>query len=132
VPGSYIDKSSFADYLKSGQSATAAIQAATGIMPNIVTIAELDADIYIRYGVMMAGDTLVALVTLTIFKVNVRPDWLERIKSGEPAGAVLEGMVRWDTEVEEFDKAIRSSATMAVDDRVVGSVQEIFTESLFK
>jgi hypothetical protein len=122
----------FITHLKSGKPATAAVQEITGHKPEIVTIAELDSgNYYMRYGLMMTGGTMAALVILILYPSHISKDDMNRIRSGEPAGAVLVNMQRHQESIKSFSKAVRSTAVMTVRGESVGYVQEIFTESLF-
>jgi hypothetical protein len=124
-------RTEFADHLRSGTLATDLVQEITGVKPTIVTIAEMEDSIYVRYGVMMADDMMCALVILSIYPYRVGMGNMERIRSGEPAGAVLEGLQRFQGKVTVYPKAIKSYADLEFDDQEIGSAQEIFTESLF-
>jgi hypothetical protein len=124
-------RTEFADHLRSGALATDLVQEITGVKPTIVTIAEMKDDTYTRHGIMMAGNKMCALVILSIRSYRVGMSNMERIRTGEPAGAVLEGMRRLQGKVTVYPKAIKSYADLEFDGQVIGSAQEIFTESLF-
>lgn len=126
-----VTREEFMDYLAAGNPATTAVHVITGHKPFIVTLGEVDdGSFYIRYGVMMAGDIMAALVILKVSICLIPSASLDRIRAGEPAGAVLKGMMR-NGFVEEAGVAVRSGAHLVLGDAIIGTADEIFTESLF-
>jgi hypothetical protein len=126
-----VNKTDFEKCLRAEILATDLIQGLTNIKPNIVTIAETEGALYTRFGIMMAGDKMCALVILSIYPYRVGQDNMERIRDGEPAGAVLKGMKRHQGNVKVHAKSIESYATLELDGMEIGIAQEIFTESMF-
>ncbi len=116
--------------LRNGMPATRLVRMATGYHPEIVTLGEHDTeDAYIRRGVMMAGPYMAALVALALSPHLVPKPFLDRIRQGEPAGQVLEGMRR-DGSADLTDQAITSTALLTWQGSLVGSASEVFTSSL--
>jgi hypothetical protein len=126
-----MDKPTFITYLHNGGLATQAVRLVTGQDTEIVTLASLDEeDSYVRYGIMMAGSTMAALIVLQLQPQLVGAEYMTRIKAGEPVGAVVPGMMRKGA-VEEFPQAVRASASLWREGILIGYVEEIFTASLF-
>jgi hypothetical protein len=126
-----MNRDQFIQHLENGLPATKAVRAITGHTPAIVTIAEGDdGRYYRRYGIMMAGPVMAALVVLEINVLLVPPVSVDRIRAGEPCGLVLKGMIR-NGYVQSYGITIRSGARLSWNDEIVGSADEIFTESLF-
>lgn len=127
-----MNRKDFIQHLEDGLPATVAVREVTGRIPQVVTIAEGDDGIfYVRYGLMMAGPLMAALVVLKIKTATIPPEYLDRIKNGEPCGGVLEGMARAGY-VIDFGRSIKSSARLQWEGAIVGEADEIFTEGLFK
>ena len=127
-----MNRAEFIQHLEDGLPATVAVREITGHVPVIVTIAEGDDGIfYTRYGLMMAGPVMAALVVLKLKLSNVPVRYIDRIKAGEPCGKVLEGMERAGY-VIDFGRSIKSSARLQWEGAIVGEADEIFTEGLFK
>jgi hypothetical protein len=127
-----MNRDEFIEHIRSGQPATHAVAEITGHTPEVVTIANLeDEDQYIRYGVMMAGKAMVALVILQLYVSKIPADLLARIRNGEPAGLVLDGMRR-TTFTTPYPQAIRAGALLHRRGRTIGRADEIFTQSLFR
>lgn len=122
----------FMTHIRSGRPATEAVFNITGLNPYIITIADTeDRSQYTRYGIMMAGNAMAALVVLSLDTWQIPGALMERIRDGEPAGAVLVGMKRrgW---VTPYPRAIRSRAALIYNAGHIGHADEIFTESLFR
>lgn len=127
-----MNRSEFIEHLRSGQPATIAVQEITGHKPEVVTIADLDDEThYTRYGIMIAGKDMVALVILQLYGAKVPAHLLARIREGEPAGLVLDGMERQATFTTDYPQAIRAGALLSRYGRAIGRADEIFTQSLF-
>jgi hypothetical protein len=126
-----MNRKEFIQHLEDGLPATIAVRAVTGNNPQIVTIAEGDdAGFYTRYGIMMAGPVMAALVILTL-KIDEIPDkYLARIRAGEPCGKVLPGMKRMGF-VLDYGHSIKCSARLDWNRAIVGQADEIFTKGLF-
>jgi hypothetical protein len=127
-----VNRADFIQHLEDGLPATIGVREITGRVPQIVTIAEGDDGIfYTRYGIMMAGPVMAALVILQV-KIDEIPErYLKRIKNGEPFGKVLEGMKRIGF-VLDYGTSIKCSARLDWEGVIVGQADEIFTEGLFK
>jgi hypothetical protein len=126
-----MNRDQFIQHIEDGLPATKAVREITGHAPVISTIAECDdGRYYVRYGIMMAGPIMAALVILSINVVLVPRGHVDRIKSGEPCGQVLNGMTRIGY-VQSCGLAVRSGARLRWNDTIVGEADEIFTESLF-
>jgi acyl-[acyl carrier protein]--UDP-N-acetylglucosamine O-acyltransferase len=126
-----MNRDQFIEHIRSGQPATVAVREITGHTPEIVTIADLeDTHSYVRYGIMMAGTAMVALVILQLDVRKVPDHLLARIREGEPAGLVLDGMRR-QTFTTPYPQAIRAGALLIRHGRTIGRADEIFTQSLF-
>jgi hypothetical protein len=126
-----MNRDQFISHLEAGLPATVAVLAITGHRPAITTIADGDdGRYYIRYGIMMAGPVMAALVILSINVALVPRKYVDRIKSGEPCGHVLTGMTRIGY-VQSCGLAVRSGARLRWNDTIVGEADEIFTGSLF-
>ncbi len=116
--------------LRNGMPATRLVRMATGYNPDITTIADYDSpDAYIRRGIMMAGPYMVAVVALALSPHLVPQPLLDRIRKGEPAGQVLEGMRR-DGTADLAQHAITATALLFWQGSLVGSATEVFTSSL--
>ena len=127
-----MNRDEFIEHIRSGQPATLAVAEITGHTPEIVTVADLEDDYqYVRYGIMMAGKDMVALVILQLDVPKIPADLLARIRDGEPAGLVLDGM-RWQTFTIPYPQAIRAGALLYRQGRTIGRADEIFTQSLFR
>ena len=127
-----MNRAQFIQHLEDGLPATVGVREITGKVPVIVTIAEGDDGIfYTRYGLMMAGPLMAALVVLKLKLSNIPVRYIDRIKGGEPCGKVLEGMDRAGY-VIDFGRSIKSSARISWEGAIVGEADEIFTEGLFK
>jgi acyl-[acyl carrier protein]--UDP-N-acetylglucosamine O-acyltransferase len=126
-----MNRDEFIEHIRSGQPATFAVAEITGHTPEVVTIADLeDEHQYVRYGVMMAGTAMVALVILQLDVRKIPAHLLARIREGEPAGLVLDGMRR-QTFTTAYPQAIRAGALLTRHGRGIGRADEIFTQSLF-
>lgn len=126
-----MNREEFMEHLRAGRPATVAVKEITGIRPRIVTIADLENELtYKRYGVMMAGKKMVAIVVLELTVKQVPAAFLDRVKEGEPAGLVFAGMKR-ENFAYEYPRAIRAWALLFWSERCIGRADEIFTESLF-
>lgn len=131
-----MNRDEFIEHLRAGKSATEAVRKITGEDPYIVTIASIEDDTdYTRYGVMMAGSLMAALVILRIYIPAIPPSLLDRIRTGEPCGDVLSGIRRFGS-VIPYPGAIQARGRLhwaGPDEkpRPVGMAQEIFTGSLF-
>jgi hypothetical protein len=126
-----MNRDQFIRHIEDGLPATEAVREITGHAPRIETIAECDDGRYfIRYGIMMAGHQMAALVILNINVILVPREYVDRIKSGEPCGQVLKGMTRIGY-VQSCGLAVRSGARLRWNDTIVGEADEIFTEGLF-
>jgi hypothetical protein len=127
-----VNRNQFIGHIESGLPATKAVREMTGHTPVIATVAEGDdGRFYTRYAIMMAGQTMAALVILSINTDLVPCELVDRIKAGEPCGLVLRGMTR-SGYVQDLGKAVRSGARLLWNETIVGEADEIFTESLFK
>jgi hypothetical protein len=127
-----VDRQEFIAHLRAGHPATDGVRQITGIPPEIVTIASLDeTDVYIRYGVMMAGPLMAAITILRLYPETIPAGLMARIKDGEPCGAVLTGMERRGR-TRGRGLAVQAFGSLTWNGKCVGSAIEVFTESLFK
>jgi hypothetical protein len=129
--GGVMDRQDFIDHLMDGKPATVAVKRITGYKPQIVTIASHDGkDVYVRYGVMMSGPIMAAIVVLTLYPDLIDEELMGRIKMGEPCGSVLKGLKRRGR-VVQYGIAVQGMASLIYEGKCVGSAVEVFTESLF-
>jgi hypothetical protein len=127
-----VDRQEFIAHLRAGRPATEGVRQITGVVPEIVTIASLDEkDVYIRYGVMMAGPLMAAIVILRLYPETIPEELMTRIKEGESCGAVLTGMERRGRATGR-GLAVQAFGSIIWKGKCVGSAIEVFTESLFK
>jgi len=127
-----MNRQEFIAHLRDGKPATLAVQEITGIMPEIVTIASWNLlGQYIRKGVMVAGPLMAAIVSIELHTDSIDPALMNRIISGEPTGAVLEGMTR-NCRVVEREIAVQAFAGLVYQGQCIGNCVEVFTESLFQ
>jgi hypothetical protein len=126
-----VNREQFLEHLRSGEPITKAVQELAGVRPEIMTIAEeSNSTRYVRYGLMMTGDMIAALVTLQVDADRIPSHLLAAIKSGEPIGLVLDHMKRIGNLVLPFPRGIRTSGALWWDGQTIGEAQEIFTVSL--
>jgi hypothetical protein len=126
-----MDRQEFIEHLRDGKPATVAVAKITGHKPQMVTVASHDGkEVYVRYGVMMAGNVMAAIAVLTLYPESIDDELMQRIKDGEPCGAVLKGMKRRGR-VVQYGVAIQAIASLIYDGKCVGRAVEVFTESLF-
>jgi hypothetical protein len=127
-----VNRTEFMAHLRAGRPATEAVRQITGVTPEIVTIASFDQkDLYVRYGVMMAGPLMAAIVILRLYPETIPEDLMDRIKAGEACGAVLTDMTRRGR-ASGHGMAVRSIGSLVWNGKCVGSAIEVFTESLLK
>jgi hypothetical protein len=125
-----MNQEEFIAHIRGGQPVTEAIRKATGHDPYIQAIAATeDGTDYTRYGVMIAGDLLAALVILQLYVPAIPARYLDRIRTGEPCGAVLQGMRRYGS-VTPHIGSIQANGRLHWRRKPVGRAQEIFTTGL--
>lgn len=117
----------FVAYLREGNPATIGVRKITGIDPTIVTVADYFSHRkFVRYGIMMCGTVMAAIVILELDAYKVSSNLLDRIRNGEPAGAVLDGLAR-RCYASYHNGSIQSGATLYWQEHIIGKAQEVFT-----
>lgn len=126
-----MNRDQFTRHLQDGKPATEAVRLATGLPPEIVTLADYrEGGYYHRFGVMMAGPVMAALVVLRLETCHVPLEVLDQIRGGTPLGTAIGGLERKGF-VTPYPAAIRSGAYLFSHGTQIGYAEEIFTASLF-
>lgn len=127
-----MNRDQFTRHLQDGKPATEAVRLVTGHEPEVVTLADYldNSGHYHRYGIMMAGPVMAALVVLWLDASQVPRQALDRVVAGEPLGAVIPGLERKGY-ITPYPVAVQSGAYLFSNGTQIGYAEEIFTASLF-